>query len=288
MVDDHGRFAWYELMTTDTAAAKAFYADVVGWGARDASTGELAYTLFTAADTPVSGLLDLPADARKMGATPRWMGYVAVDDVDSSVRRFKRLGGAVYVPPTDTNIGRISVVADPQTATLALASGLRTGRPQVAALDEPGQVSWHELLATDWKKAFAFYSELFGWQEADADTGSADTYQLFTAGGRTIGGMFTRPAVVRVPFWLYYFSVGDIGEAAKRVRASGGQIFVGPVELPDGSWIARCTDPQGAMFALQGKQNRDRVERTAGSEVAWSSAWGGFSSRGRMRVKSRP
>jgi hypothetical protein len=286
MVDYHGRFAWYELMTTDVAAAKSFYAEVVGWGARDASTSDLAYTQFTAAHTPVSGLLDLPADARKQGATPRWMGYVAVDDVDSMVRRFKRLGGAIYVPPTNTNIGRISVVADPQTATLALASGLMTGERQ-AARDEPGQVSWHELLATDWKKAFAFYSELFGWREADSDAGSADTYQLFCAGGRTIGGMFTRPAVVRVPFWLYYFSVGDIGAAAKRVRAGGGQIFVGPVELPDGSWIARCTDPQGAMFALQGKQNSDRAERTAGSEVAWSSAWGGFSSRGRLRVKPR-
>ena len=33
------------------------------------------------------------------------------------------LGGAVYVPPTDTNIGRIAVVADPQTANLALVKG---------------------------------------------------------------------------------------------------------------------------------------------------------------------
>ncbi|HUP00208.1 MAG TPA: VOC family protein, partial [Gemmatimonadota bacterium] len=26
-----GKFVWYELMTTDTEAAKAFYSDVVGW-----------------------------------------------------------------------------------------------------------------------------------------------------------------------------------------------------------------------------------------------------------------
>ena len=39
--------------------------------------------------------------------------------------RIMRLGGTVYVPPTDTNIGRISVVADPQTATLALVEGLK-------------------------------------------------------------------------------------------------------------------------------------------------------------------
>ena len=37
MANSQGRFVWYELMTTDVAAAKAFYAKVVGWGTEDAS-----------------------------------------------------------------------------------------------------------------------------------------------------------------------------------------------------------------------------------------------------------
>ena len=67
--------------------------------------------------------MDLPPDARRMGASPRWIGYVGVDDVDAVADRIVRLDGAVYVPPTNTNIGRISVVADPQMATLALVTG---------------------------------------------------------------------------------------------------------------------------------------------------------------------
>ncbi len=35
MSNSHGRFVWYELLTTDLAAAQAFYGDVVGWGAHD-------------------------------------------------------------------------------------------------------------------------------------------------------------------------------------------------------------------------------------------------------------
>ena len=128
MVGYHGRFVWYELMTTDMAAARAFYSQVVGWGAQDASTPDLAYNLFSSGTTPVSGLMDLPEEARRMGATPRWMGYVSVDDVDATADRIRRLGGSVYVPPTDSNIGRISVVADPQTATLALVEGLNAGQ----------------------------------------------------------------------------------------------------------------------------------------------------------------
>jgi len=124
LVDHHGRFAWYELITADPAGARAFYTTVVGWGAQDASTSDLAYTLLTSEGVPVAGLMDLPEDARKMGATPRWMGYVSVKDTDATADRIRRLGGAVYVPPTDSNIGRIAVVADPQTATLGLVKGL--------------------------------------------------------------------------------------------------------------------------------------------------------------------
>ena len=67
MVDHHGRFAWYELITTDVAAAQAFYTKVVGWGAQDASTPGLPYTLFTAGTASVSGLMDLPDEARRKG-----------------------------------------------------------------------------------------------------------------------------------------------------------------------------------------------------------------------------
>src|ERR1700682_3779913 len=167
MVSYHGRFAWYELLTTDMATARAFYGHVMGGSVKDASTPDLRYNLFAAGTAPVSGLMELPEEARRMGATPRWIGYVGVSDVDAIAERIKRLGGAVYVPPTDSNIGRISVVSDPQRATLALVDGLKSGWPQPDALAEPGRVGWHELLAADCKKAFVFYRELFGWGKGE-------------------------------------------------------------------------------------------------------------------------
>ena len=285
VVDHHGRFAWYELMTTDVAAARTFYATVVGWDARDASTADLGYTLFTSARTAVSGLMNLPNEATKKGATPRWMGYIAVNDVDATTSQWKRLGGAVYVPPTDTNIGRISVVADPQTATLALVDGLKLGEAQPAERDQPARVGWHELLAADPNKAFAFYGKLFGWQKADAETGSMETYQLFAAGGHTIGGIFGKREREPFPFWLYYFNVDDIDVATQRVKSQGGRIFEGPLEVPGGAWVARCIDPQGAMFALQGRRSRRDSMHNQGLEVGWSTNWGGISSHGKL-VKS--
>jgi predicted enzyme related to lactoylglutathione lyase len=276
MVCHHGRFAWYELITTDIAAAKTFYADVLGWGAQDASTPDLGYTLFTAASVPVSGLMELPEEARKMGATPRWIGYVAVDGVDAVAERIKRLGGAVYVPPTDSNIGRVSVVADPQTATLALLEGLKPELQQSAEPGKPGRVGWHELLAADREKAVAFYGEIFGWRKAAAETGPIDTYQSFSAAGQITGGIITKRPTEPIPYWLYYFNTGDIEAAADRVKNGGGQIFEGPLELADRSLVLRCSDPQGTYFALQGKRNEDGI--------GWSTEWNGISSKGRMVI----
>ena len=80
MGNSGGRFVWYELATTDMDAAKAFYASVVGWGTAGASMPDSVYTLFTAGNTPVAGLMKMPPGAG--GTVPQWLGYVAVDDVD--------------------------------------------------------------------------------------------------------------------------------------------------------------------------------------------------------------
>jgi uncharacterized protein len=254
-----GHFVWYELITPDIEAAKVFYTKVMGWGALDVSAPGRAYILFTVGQAPVCGLMDLPETAKEMGGKPCWVGYVNVNDVDTAAEQIARLGGAVRVPPADIpGIGRFAVFADPQSVTLALLTSLSRDHEKPAERSAPGRVSWHELVATDWEQALAFYSEIFGWQKGSFDQGLMGTYQLFSAGGQTVGGMFTKPPTTPAPFWLYYFYVDDIDAAMKRVVAGGGQILEA-VEVPGGNWIARCTDPQGAMFALEGKRSRHPI-----------------------------
>ena len=257
MINSHGRFVWYELMTTEVENAKAFYRSVVGWGVRNASMPGLAYSLFTVGESPVAGLVNVPEDAMRMA---NWTGYVGVDDVDAAVSRIKQLGGEVYVPPTDVpNISRFSVVADPQRATLALVKGQKSDRAQSAALTAPGCVGWHELLAADCEEALAFYGKLFGWQKAESHVDAMGAYQEFSAGGTTIGGICAKPATLPLPFWLYYFNVDDVQAAAKRVEARGGQILFGPTAVTGGAWIVHCADPQGAVFALLDRRGRKTI-----------------------------
>jgi predicted enzyme related to lactoylglutathione lyase len=76
------------------------------------------YYIVSSAGKDVAGMLQMPPDA---GATPFWLGYVAVEDVDRSTARLQELGGIVHVKPSDIpNVGRFAVTADPQGASVAL------------------------------------------------------------------------------------------------------------------------------------------------------------------------
>lgn len=283
MEDDQARFSWYELLTTDVAGASAFYGSVLQWETKDVSTPELSYKLFISGGASRSGLMELPDEGRRQGATPRWIGYIGVRDIDAAVRRLQELGGAVYVPPTSTNIGLVSIVADPQQATFGLVSGLAIAPAPVADLDAPGAVGWRELLAADWRKAFDFYRAAFDWLPVEGGFSATDPYQQFSTGGRAAGGIFNKRPLEPIAFWLYYFNVDDLDAAMVRVKAGGGRIYEGPLEVPDGSWIARCLDPQGATFALEGLRTPDNIAKAPAAEYRWTTTWDAFSSKGRWR-----
>ena len=108
-------FVWYELMTSDAAAAEKFYKTVVGWKTQDMSQADMKYTVLLAGDAPVAGLMTLPKEACAAGAKPGWIGYIGVDDVDATAGRVTKAGGTIHVPPTEIpNVGRFAMVADPQ------------------------------------------------------------------------------------------------------------------------------------------------------------------------------
>ena len=243
-------FVWYELMSTDPAGAAAFYGSVVGWKVVDAGM-PMPYSLLMVGEHHVGGLMDMPPDAPS-GMPPVWTGYVGVADVDAAAARFEAAGGKICRPPEDIpEVGRFAVVSDPQGGTLCVYTDKSSSAPQGPAAGTPGTVGWHELLAADGAAAFAFYSQQFGWTAADAiDMGPMGTYQLFAAGGEPVGGIMTKPPEMPVTAWGYYFNVPAIDAAVERVKAAGGQVINGPMEVPGGQWIVNAVDPQGGMFSL--------------------------------------
>src|SRR6185436_629626 len=104
-----GRFVWYELLTTDPGRAKEFYKKIVGWGT-EAWPGGSDYTMWTNQGQPLGGLLTLPEQAARAGATPHWLASITTSDLDGTIAQAQKLGGSIRVPPTAMpQVGRWAV-----------------------------------------------------------------------------------------------------------------------------------------------------------------------------------
>ena len=133
---EHGSIWWTELMTSDAAGARRFYAEAIGWSpnvvamgdmSQSPADGEEGYTVFMLGDTAVCGAMKMEG-ARFEGVPPHWFTYVAVDDVDATVRKVAELGGEVLREPYDVpQVGRIAIIRDPQGAVLSLMTPSESG-----------------------------------------------------------------------------------------------------------------------------------------------------------------
>jgi len=250
-----GRHVWSELMTTDTKAAETFYSRVVGWTPEPFGNSPMPYTRFKRGNgAGVAGLMQRPED---MNAPPFWSMYIAVPNLEDSVKRSNGLGGSELSEIIDVpSVGRLQMLKDPQGAAFYIIQPEPRDNPPDRD-PEIGEASWLELMTTDWRAGMTFYKELFGWQPTDAmDMGPMGTYQMFNRGDRMIGGMMNKPPEMGnvPPHWRIYFLVPDINAATERITANGGTILQGPMEVPGGDWVVNGMDPQGAAFALHAKK----------------------------------
>lgn len=249
-----GRLLWYELLTTDVDAAEKFYTTVVGWTATPFADASSRYDLWMRGDgTSTGGVMPIPEG---MNFPPHWVMYVGVDKLDDAVAQIERLGGKALSPVIDLPaIGRMRTMLDPQGGMFSIYEPVSP--PTVAEGEAPiGGVAWHELHTTDAEAALAFYRDVFGWQTPEPyDMGPMGKYHMFER-VVPLGGMMTKsPEMAQLPTaWGLYFRVPDVHEAAERVKANGGTVMMGPMEVPGGDWVVMCMDPQGAAFNLHHKK----------------------------------
>ncbi len=57
------------------------------------------------------------------------------------------------------------------------------------------------------------------------------------------------------PNWSIYFSGTTSTAAVEHVKANGGQILNGPMEVPGGDWVVNAMDPQGAAVSMHAKKS---------------------------------
>jgi hypothetical protein len=250
-----GRPLWYELMTTDMKAAEAFYRDVVGWKTSPFEGTGQPYTMFKrSGDLSTAGVMTKPPEVK---APPFWAMYIGVPKLEEAASKITRLGGKAHTEVIDIpTVGRMQMFMDPQGAAFYIFEPLPSDQPRPEAAPQIGEASWHELMTTDWKAAMKFYEDVFNWEPTEKmDMGEMGTYQMFNRPHGMIGGIMNKPPQMAnvPPNWQIYFRVPDVDAAAERVKAKGGKILNGPMDVPGGDRVVNAMDPQGAAFGLHSK-----------------------------------
>jgi predicted enzyme related to lactoylglutathione lyase len=157
VVNEHGALNFNGLGTRDVDRAKAFYGAVFGWQTLTVGGGNEMWTLPGYGDhleerTPglreqvaqmggppgfedvVASINPIPED--QPDTPPHWSVTFATDDADASAAKAAELGGTVVVPPFDAPWVRMTLIADPQGATLIASQFVPDNREA-----QPGAVS---------------------------------------------------------------------------------------------------------------------------------------------------
>lgn len=261
MINQHGDFIWYELLTDNADAAAAFYGKVIGWTTQSAGMPDMDYRFFSSGDGSdtkdgVAGFMAITPDLAAGGAQPAWFGYIGVDDVDATVAALTAAAGTVLTPAMDLDgVGRMALVADPQGAPFYVMKGASDETSYSFAAQEPkvGHCAWNELSTIDPEAAKAFYGTLFGWtKDGDMDMGPMGKYEFLKAsdGRFALGAVMPKMPEMPVSAWSYYFRVPDIDAGAAAIGAHGGTILQPPIEIPGGDYSLMALDPAGAAFGL--------------------------------------
>ena len=246
-----GHFCWFELSTTDQAAAKQFYSGLFGWTCNDTPIGpDAVYTMFQINGLDVGACCELQPEQRAQGIPPYWMTYVAVSSVDDTVAKATALGAQALLPGMDVfDSGRLAVLQDPTGAVISLWQA--KAHCGVGLMNEINTFCWSELLTNDTAAATKFYTGLFGWDTlVSSDAGFPYTH--WRTAGVDFGGMMAIcPEMGPIPpNWLNYIQVADCDACAAKAASLGGKIASPPMDIPNVGRFAILQDPQGATFAI--------------------------------------
>ena len=113
-----GEFCWDELTCDAPEKLLPFYKEIFGWASKPLDMGPMGtYHMLERGDQQAGGVLEKPMPQ----APTAWITYIHVQSVDDTIVKAEKLGARVLAQPMDIpDIGRFSVIADPQGAVVAL------------------------------------------------------------------------------------------------------------------------------------------------------------------------
>ncbi|NUR49859.1 MAG: VOC family protein [Hamadaea sp.] len=239
--------------SSSAAATAEFYAGLFGW----TTATDNGATVFRLRDLAVAGLVEIGDDGGPADQRPGWLTHVSTDDIDSTSQLVLEAGGKVLRPTTEWGgRGRSAVFADSLGAVVGVwqrgtTAGVAFGGAEV--VDEPGAVTWSEVVTRDTSATAAFYGKVFGWTQQVGTATEEHEYYEWISANRVVGGISMMDGghypPGTPPHWRTILQVGDCTDVVRRTPELGGRVLAGPVDTGIGM-AAYIADPTGGTFLV--------------------------------------
>ena len=238
---------WVDLQSTDLAAAKGFYGRLFGWPYAERPSGDGGYWVAALDGAPVAAIMARTPPMRAAALPATWSTYIATPDVDAAAARAAAAGGELRAGPFGLpGAGRMAVVGDPAGAVVSLWQA--DGHAGAGRVNEPGALTWNELVSDDLDAALPFYEATLG-TRARRERLDGDEYVVLLADERIVAGATARPGGPAGNHWHVWFGADDVDALAQAALAAGGSVLAPPADSDAGT-VATLADPQGGVFSV--------------------------------------
>ncbi len=113
----------------------------------------------------------------------------------------------------------------------------------------PGTPNWADISVPDLGVGTAFYRDVLGWTMIDSGEDFGH-YHIAQVNGRAVAGMGPVMQEGWPTAWTLYFASDDADATVALVSEHGGQVVVGPMDIPGNGRMAIAADPTGAVFGV--------------------------------------
>jgi predicted enzyme related to lactoylglutathione lyase len=240
-----GAPVWLDLQSSDPERSIAFYAGVFGWNHARAGSDLNDYVTFSRNGHRVAGMV-----TNQSGIPDLWTVYLKTADAEATAAAIVESGGQVSFTHEVPGLGTMVGFADPSGAQLG--AWQPAGHSGFDLVNEAGAPVWHELHATDYDGALAFYRDAFGWTTTVMSDTADFRMSTFSAGGDPLAGIFDASGYLgagQTARWMPYFGVED-AEATASVAVSLGGTQLDPVTDAPFGRLTHLADSTGALLTI--------------------------------------
>lgn len=138
-----------------------------------------------------------------------------------------------------------------------------------------GMPIWYELMTDAPDAAQKFYGRVMNWNFEETPGAPDREYHLcIPPNAPPLCGMVKMPdGAPFPPHWAVYFGVKDVDRAIDKLKSLGGEVHMGPQDIPGVGRFAFVADPQGASFYLMrgdSDQDSQSFDQTKAGHFGWN------------------